>query len=114
MTAAINTEGTASPTSGGSAVTLADVTTAGTYVLQVDLTNMAAGDYVIIRIRQRVNTSAGALGSTTTVAYQVAFANAQVALCAISPPILVPLGARFELEQPSGTSRTFPWALVTP
>ena len=113
MAASIAFSGNAAPVV-GTILTLQDVTTAGTYALHVDLSNMAAGDVVTLRVRNRANASSGALGASTSVAYQTTFSNAQVLTLSVSPPILVPLGARFELLQSAGTARTFQWAVVSP
>jgi hypothetical protein len=86
---------------------------AGTYTLHVDLVNMAAGDYVELRIYQMVLT-----GGTQRVAYLEAFQGVQPAdgLIAISVPISNELtdtnALRFSLKQTLGTSRNFPWKVL--
>ena len=93
--------------------TLADVATAGTYTLHVDMNAMAAGDVVELRIYQIVLT-----GGTRRVAYCQRFAGAQPAddKIAVSVPIsneLTDAGSiRFTLKQTFGTGRAFPWKVL--
>jgi hypothetical protein len=97
----------------GTAETLLDVATAGTYTLHVDKVNMASGDVLELRVYQIVLT-----GGTRRVAYYGMWAGPQPAddMIAISVPIsneLTDAGAlRFELNQRSGTARAFPWKVL--
>ena len=97
----------------GTAETLLDVNTAGTYTLHVDTVNMASGDILELRIYQMVLT-----GGTRRVAYYGRWDGAQVAddLIKISVPIsneLTDTGAlRFEINQKKGTARAFPWKVL--
>lgn len=79
-----------------------------TYVLQVDLNNMAAGDVVEIRAKAKVLT-----GSTERVIYKATFANAQGYPVVQTPPIPAPYQVTFTLKQPTGTSRDFDYALMS-
>ena len=94
--------------------TLLDVAGAGTFTLHVDTVNMVAGDVLELRIYQMVLT-----GGTRRVAYFQAFHDAQTAddLIKISVPIsneLTDAGAlRFTLKQTFGTSRNFPWKVLS-
>jgi hypothetical protein len=94
--------------------TLLDVAVAGTFTLHVDTVNMAAGDILELRVYQMVLTA-----GTRRVAYYVRFNDAQPAddLIKISVPIsneLTDSGAlRFSLKQVAGTSRNFPWKVLT-
>lgn len=87
---------------------------AGTFTLHVDTNAMAAGDVVELRIYQMVLT-----GGTTRVAYFAQFADAQPAddLIKVSVPISNELtdtnALRFSLKQTAGTSRSFPWKVLT-
>lgn len=87
---------------------------AGVFTLHVDLVNMVAGDYVELRIYQMVLT-----GGTQRVAYLETFQGAQPtdALIAISLPIGNDLtdanSLRFSLKQTLGTSRNFPWKVLS-
>lgn len=86
---------------------------AGAFTLHVDLVNMAAGDYVELRVYQMVLT-----GGTQRVAYIKTYQGAQPtdALIAISVPISNELtdtnALRFSLKQTLGTGRSFPWKVL--
>jgi hypothetical protein len=86
---------------------------AGVFTLHVDLVNMAAGDYVELRVYQMILT-----GGTQRVAYMEPFQGVQPAdnLIAISVPIGNELtdtnSLRFSLKQTQGTSRNFPWKVL--
>jgi hypothetical protein len=92
--------------------TLADTSTAGTYVLSVDTNVMVAGDVLELRLYEMVLTS-----GTRRVAYYARYDGVQPAddMIKISVPISTALtdsGAiRATLLQTKGTSRTFPWNL---
>lgn len=93
--------------------TLQDTSAAGTYQLFVDLTNMAAGDEVELRVYKMAK-SAG----TRLVTYFARRDGVQPAddIGIISVPIstgLTDSGAiRFTLKQTLGTSRTFDWEVL--
>lgn len=92
--------------------TLADTSTAGTYVLSVDTVNMVAGDVVELRLYEMALTS-----GFRRVAYYVAYAGAQPTddIMKISVPISTALSdsgaVRATLKQTFGTSRNFDWNL---
>lgn len=94
--------------------TLLDVSTAGVYTLHVDTVNMVAGDVLELRIYQMVLTS-----GTRRVAYIGSYYGAQPTddLIKVSVPIgneLTDSGAlRFTLKQTFGTSRNFPWKVLS-
>lgn len=94
--------------------TLLDVATAGVYTLHVDTVNMVAGDVLELRIYQIILTS-----GTRRVAYVTSYAGAQPTddVIKISVPIgneLTDSGSlRFTLKQTFGTSRNFPWKVLT-
>lgn len=79
-----------------------------TYMCQIDLTNMAAGDVIEIRAKVKI-VSAG----SEVVLYKVTFANAQTTPALQTPPILAPYQITFTLKQTAGTNRNFPYALVS-
>lgn len=87
---------------------------AGTYTLHVDTVNMVAGDTLELRVYQIVLT-----GGTRRVAYFQSYAGAQPAddLVKLSVPIgneLTDAGSlRFTLKQTTGTSRNFPWKVLS-
>lgn len=88
--------------------TLATVASAGTYVLAVDLSNMADGDTVVLRAATKV-TSAG----TSRQLYSASFAGVQADPHVHSIPVPAPHEVVFTLEQDGGTGRTFPWAVYS-
>lgn len=87
---------------------------AGTFTLHVDTVNMVAGDVLELRIYQMVLT-----GGTQRVAYYARYDGAQPTddLIKISVPISNELtdtnSLRFSLKQTYGTSRNFPWKVLT-
>lgn len=87
---------------------------AGTFTLHVDTVNMVAGDVLELRVYQMVLT-----GGTQRVAYYARFDGAQPTddLIKISVPISNELtdtnSLRFSLKQTFGTSRNFPWKVLT-
>lgn len=88
--------------------TLASVTSAGVFVLQVEVSNMANGDYaeVVVKVRQ---TSGGAYKQQSYSLY----AHAQADVIQQSVPIVAPFGIEFTLKQTAGTGRDFPWLVAT-
>lgn len=86
---------------------------AGVYTFHIDLVNMAAGDYVEVRVYQMVLTA-----GTQRVAYFDTFQGAQPAdnVIAISVPISNELtdtnALRFSIKQVLGTGRSFPWKVL--
>lgn len=97
----------------GTAETLLDVSSPGTYTLHIDTVNMAAGDMLELRIYQMILT-----GGTRRVCYYASWTDAQATddLVKISVPIsndLLDAGAlRFEINQKLGTARAFPWKVL--
>lgn len=93
--------------------TLLDVAVAGTFTLHVDKINLAAADYVELRIYQIVLT-----GGTRRVVYYARFDGVQPTddMIAISVPIsneLTDAGSlRFTLKQPVGTGRAYDWKVL--
>jgi hypothetical protein len=91
---------------------LASPNVAGTFVLQLDLVNMVAGDVVELRVYKMV-----LAGGTARVVSFAQFAGPQPtdSLIAISEGIANTLtdatAVRFSLKQTFGTSRNFPWAV---
>lgn len=87
--------------------TLDTETTAGTYVLVVDMANLANGDIVTLRIKTKCKT-----GSTSRLAYSVTYANAQSELIKYSVPVPIDVEIICTLEQTDGTGRDFDWNLL--
>lgn len=85
---------------------LATVTAAGTYVLVVDLNNLANGDTVELRIKTKVLT-----GSTARLAYMTTYVNAQSEPNVYSLPVPSPYSFEATLKQVAGSGRSFDWAI---
>ena len=88
--------------------TLATITTAGTYQLLVELTNMVDGDELELRIKVK-----GRSGSTSRVLFFQTYKHAQGAdaIVAISPPVPAPFEFVATLKQTAGTGRNFVWSI---
>lgn len=92
----------------GTEHTLASPTTTKTRQLVVDLSNLANGDVVELRIKRKV------LSTGTERTWQAAiFAHAQPAPAVLSVPCPSPYGATFTLKQSAGTGRNFDWSVET-
>ncbi len=100
-------ETTGNVTADGSEQTLATETTAGVYVLWVDLSNLADGDSVILRLKSKVRSS-----STSRQVYSAAYANAQADDNVQSNPMTIAHEAVATLEQDGGVNRTYDWSLL--
>lgn len=87
---------------------LAAPTSNKTRVLRVDLGAMAAGDTVEIRIKTAV-LAAGTVREQQNWTY----ANVVGSPIFESIPISSNQGATFTLKQTTGTSRSYPWAVLT-
>jgi hypothetical protein len=86
--------------------TLATITTAGTYILWVNTTNMVKGDRLTLRAKVKMRS-----GSTSTLAYIGRFANAQGVPAKVSIPVDTPFEVVFTLQQTAGTGRSFEWSV---
>ena len=87
--------------------TLATVTTAGTFVLHVDLVNMANDDELELRVKLKVRSTG------TTREYQLArFMHAQAQEVVASIPVASPQECVFTLKQVAGTGRSYNWEVV--
>jgi hypothetical protein len=86
---------------------------AGVFSFHVDLSNMASGDSIVLRIYQKILT-----GDTPMVAYFQPFNDAQPVdgLIAVSVPIANELQEldclRFTLTQTAGTPKSFKWKVL--
>ena len=88
--------------------TLATDTSNGTFVLEVDTSNLALGDLLEIRI-YTITLS----GGTLTQAWKGTFQNAQINNHKISPPIASDQSIKCTLKQTAGTGRTFAWKMLS-
>lgn len=87
---------------------LSTQTNAKTYVLQVDTINMALGDKLELRIKEKVLT-----GGTARVAYFARYVHVQAQPIKISIPCPSMFSLEATLKQTAGTGRNFDWALLT-
>jgi len=91
----------------GTEQTLATVTTAGSYVLHVDLSALADGDTVVLRLKSRVLS-----GGTDRLAYEASFSHAQGTPLTYSIPVPTAHQIIATLEQTAGTNRSYDWSLL--
>lgn len=92
----------------GTEHTLSTSTTNGTYVLEVDTTNLVAGDLLELRIYTKTLSGDG----SDALAWKGTFQHAQIAIKKISPPVASDVSLRATLKQVAGTSRNFNWKLL--
>lgn len=100
-----NTGGTQSATV-STEHTLATITSGGTFVLAVDVSNLANGDELELRAVVKARS-----GSTAKTVYLAGFAHAQADDVAFSVPVPAPHSVAFTLKQIAGTARSFEWAV---
>jgi hypothetical protein len=86
--------------------TLDTQTSAGVYQLKVDLSNMADGDILELRVKTRARSADG----TDRLEYFATYANAQALPIATSIPVTASR-AVFTLKQTDGTGRTYTWSV---
>jgi len=86
--------------------TLVTITVSNIYILAVDLTNMALGDELVLRIKTKVRT-----GDTAALAFSKAYSQIPHQVVVYSDPIPSPHSVAFTLEQEAGTGRVFSWAI---
>lgn len=88
--------------------TLATITTAGVYVLRVDLNNLVNGDRLVLR----ANVRALAAGTTRQV-FSAVFEHSQADKIADSIPVPVVHELTWTLQQTAGTGRSFDWSVLS-
>ena len=95
--------------------TLATISTAGVFVLAVNLINLADGEDVELKAYLAVDTL-----DDRNLVYQQTYTHKQGdgtadtgsgMVVALSPPIPSPISIRFTLEQNGGSGRVFDWAI---
>lgn len=91
-------------TTDGTEQTLYSTTTAGTYQLAINLSNMASGDAVRIRIYGKANAS-----DTEAVIYDRSFSNAQGEALKISPPEPATHDWKATIQRTGGVDRSYQW-----
>lgn len=92
----------------GSEDSLTSQTTVAVYVLSLDLTPLANGDTVEVRIYTKTLS-----GSTKEVAYQATYSNVQGEPNKFSVPVPASQYIEATLKQTAGTNRTIDWALLS-
>ncbi len=106
MTWILSDSGTTTPTVGVE-TTLATDTNNGTFVLEVETTNMVLGD--LLEIRVYTITLAAA---TLTQAWKGTYQHPQINNHKISPPIASDQSIKCTINQTAGTARSFPWKML--
>jgi hypothetical protein len=107
MTWTLADSGTTAALTITSETTLATDTTNGTFVLEVDVSNLALGDLLEIRI-YTITLSGGSLVQMWKGTYQHAQINNHIS----SPPIASDQSIKCTLNQQAGTGRTFIWKML--
>ena len=85
--------------------TLSTITDAGTYIVSVDVANMALGDETYIKIYGKARSS-----DTERLVYSFPLANVPVYGLFTSLPYSTPHYMKITLTQEIGTGRAYPWA----
>lgn len=106
MSWTVSGSGTQTATGGEDVLVAADTNNAS-FVALVDLTNMANGDVVELRIYTKV-LSTGALD----LVWKGTFANAPLAVVAQSPFVPSDQSIKLTLKQVAGTNRNYDWKLL--
>jgi hypothetical protein len=91
---------------------LADVNEAGVYTLHVDMSNMAAGDVVELRIYQMVLTGGTPREQSCSRFYGAQTREPIKKSIPISNELTDSQALRFSLTQTFGTGRDFPWKVL--
>lgn len=107
MSWAVSASGTQAATV-GTEITLQTDTTVGTYYYEVDLSAMAAGDIVELRI-YTMTLAAGTLRQVWKSSFGPGLPVCQIAAAPSQPSNQ---SIRVTLKQTAGTARSFPWKLL--
>lgn len=103
---AVNTSGSQSGTHTlTSEFVLSEVSTIATYVLLLDLVNMALGDLIEARLYDKIDTT------NYRQILRGSWQHPQINAGVIAFPFPVTTGARFTLKQLTGTARSVPWSV---
>ena len=88
--------------------TLSQPTTAGVYQFITDLNELAGSDVIELRVEMKVLTA-----GTKRVLFSATYGGAQSEPIKMSPPVSVPFGADFILNNiSSGATRSIPWSVL--
>lgn len=93
-------------TADGTEQTVDTQTAGGVYVWAVDLSNLAAGDSVTLRVKDKILAAGSAV-----LAFEQTFTGAQDIDWVCSEPVATAHEITFTLEQTAGTNRDFPWSV---
>jgi len=107
MTWTLSDSGTTAALTIGTETTLATDANNGTFVLEVDTSNMVLGDLLEIRV-YTITLS----GGTLTQAWKGTYQHAQINNHKISPPVASDQSVKCTLKQTAGTGRTFAWKML--
>jgi hypothetical protein len=84
------------------------ITSAGTYVLQVNTSNMVAGDELELRVKVKTLT-----GGSEALAFIASYSHAQAEPVKLSIPVISLYSLTCTLKQTAGTSRNFEWNIIS-
>ncbi|MGH2359054.1 MAG: hypothetical protein ACRDGM_00705 [bacterium] len=87
--------------------TLATITTAGTYVLNVDAANLVNAETLTLRLKSKTLS-----GGTLRLTYENKFRHIQGQPSIFSVPVPTLIEVVATLQQDGGTGRAFPWNLI--
>lgn len=107
MSWTLSDNGTTSGLTIGTETTLATDTNNGTFVLEVDTSNLVNGDLLEIRI-YTITLS----GGTLTQEWKGTYQHAQTNNHKISPPVASDQSIKCTLKQTAGTGRTYAWKML--
>lgn len=92
-------------TADGTEQTVDTISNGGVYVWAVDLSNMASGDSVTLRVKDKVLS-----GGSAVLAFEETYTGAQAVDWVCSEPIAAAHEITFTLEQTAGTNRQYAWS----
>jgi hypothetical protein len=95
----------------GTEHTLATIATAKVFQLYVDISALAAGEHVELKVKSKV-LSGGTTRALSSAIYS--WRDAAIDPIAVSIPIMSDQECVCTLKQLDGTGRSFPWAVKTP
>lgn len=107
MSWTLSDNGTTAALTIGTETVLATDTNNGTFVLEVDTSNMVLGDLLEIRI-YTITLS----GGTLTQSWKATYQHTQINNHKISPPVASDQSIKCTLKQTAGTGRTFAWKML--
>jgi hypothetical protein len=82
-------------------------TTTGVFQFMVDVSVLARGDSLEIRVYEKINDT----GDTAQVIHTYPINNEQDADLFVSEAFILVIGFRFSIKQTTGTGRTFQWSV---